>query len=80
MPRNKAIDLKNHLFEQLERINDESLNQTELAVELERTDAVVKISSQLIKLEALALKSVELQIKSEELGFTTSVPELDLKD
>jgi hypothetical protein len=48
VPRNKLIDLNNILFEQLERLNDEDLNEKELNKELERTKAIVEIGKTII--------------------------------
>lgn len=46
--RNTLIDLNNHLFEQLERLNDEGLTDEELEREIKRTDAMVDVSKVIV--------------------------------
>lgn len=58
--KNKLIDLNNHLFAQLERLNDEELTPEEIAKEVTRTDAMVKVSEQIISNANIALRSAEL--------------------
>ncbi len=48
MARNKLIDLNNHLFEQLERLNDEDLVGEELDQEIKRSKAIATISKTII--------------------------------
>lgn len=55
MPRNKIEDLNNHLFEQLERLNDESLKGEKLESEIERAKAMSSIASQIIASGRLTL-------------------------
>jgi cell shape-determining protein MreC len=45
MPRNTLADLNNHLFEQLERLNDEELSNTELENEIKRSKAMCNIAN-----------------------------------
>lgn len=58
--KNKLIDLNNHLFAQLERLSEEGLTADALAVEVSRTDALVKVSEQIIGNVTLALRGAEL--------------------
>lgn len=58
--KNKLTDLNNHLFEQLERMNDEELTDEQLAKEITRADAIVKVSEQIISNATLALRCAEL--------------------
>lgn len=54
---NKLIDLNNHLFEQLERLNDEDLKEDELAREIERSKAITHISQTIINNAELIFKA-----------------------
>ena len=45
MPRNTLGDLNNHLFEQLERLNDEDLTDELLELEIKRSKAMCSIAS-----------------------------------
>lgn len=61
--KNKIQDLNDHLFAQLERMNDEDLSDSDLTKEIERTKAVVAISSQIINNAKLALDATKLQVE-----------------
>jgi hypothetical protein len=53
--KNKLDDLNNHLFEQLERMNDDELTGDRLAEEMSRSKAMTSISAQIISNAALVL-------------------------
>jgi len=55
--KNKLSDLNNHLFAQLERLNDENLNAETLQLELERTKAIECISRNIIDNAKLVLNA-----------------------
>lgn len=57
MVRNKSIDLNNHLFEQLERLNDDDLKGDELKDEIQRSKAVASVSSNIIANSKLAFEA-----------------------
>ncbi len=46
--RNKPIDLNNHLFAALERLNDEDIKGEELKEEIERGRAIAGLAKQVI--------------------------------
>ena len=56
---NKLSDLNNHLFEELERLNDESLTGDKLQEERERAKSMANIAQTIINNGELALKAVK---------------------
>lgn len=64
MPRNNLTDLNNHLFEQLERLNDEELSDESLQKEFKRADAMSKIASQIIDNGKLELDAVKVMYET----------------
>lgn len=56
--KNTLSDLNNHLFEQLERLNDEDLSEDQLEVELKRADGMTKIAEKIIQNGELAFKTM----------------------
>lgn len=59
MPKNKLIDLNNHLFAQLERLNDETLKGDALAEEITRAEAISEVAEQIIATGSLALRGYQ---------------------
>ena len=57
--RNTLGDLNNHLFMQLERLNDEEIKGDALNEEIERAKAVTGIAKEIIANGALVLKAKE---------------------
>lgn len=55
--RNTLSDLNNHLFEQIERLNDTELQDDGLEKEIKRSDAITKIAKTIIDNGALALQT-----------------------
>jgi len=56
--KNTLLDLNNHLFEQLERLNDESLPDDQIDRELKRAEGMTKIAEQIIRNGELAYKTM----------------------
>ena len=58
--KNKLTDLNDHLFAQMERLSDEELTAEEIMKEISRTDAMVKVSEQIIENANLSLRASAL--------------------
>lgn len=59
MANNKLSDLNNHLFAQLERLNDEELNEEDLKKEIGRAKAINCIAKNIIENAKTALDGVK---------------------
>ncbi|MFV0395490.1 MAG: hypothetical protein ACK5LC_14080 [Coprobacillaceae bacterium] len=61
MTKNTMGDLNNHLFEQLERLNDEGITGKKLQTELKRAKAMSGIASNIIGNASLGLQAAKLK-------------------
>lgn len=52
-------DLNDHLFEQLERLNDDDLTQEQLEMELRRAEGMTKLADKIIANGELAFKAMK---------------------
>lgn len=59
--KNTSLDLNNHLFEQIERLNDTELEGDQLETEINRSKAMVDVSKQIIENSKLALDAQKLR-------------------
>lgn len=57
--KNTLTDLNNYLFEQLERLNDDSLSDDQLDREIRKTDSIIKVSEKIIQNGELAFKTMQ---------------------
>ena len=71
--KNKLSDLNNHLFEELERLNDDELKGEELQEERERAKAMANIAQTIINNGELALKAVK---HYDEYGKKDEIPDI----
>ena len=55
--QNTLTDLNNYLFEAIERLNDDSLDEEQLDKEIKRSEAVQKVASTIIANSTLALQA-----------------------
>jgi hypothetical protein len=74
MAKNKMTDLNNHLFLQLERLNDEELNGEKLQEEIHRAKAITCISKEIVSSAKLQLEVVRLISESGEVN--NKLPEM----
>jgi hypothetical protein len=58
--KNKLVDLNNHLFAQLERLSEEGLTPEQLDMEIRRTDAMARISMQIIETAEVGIRAAKL--------------------
>lgn len=70
--KNKLTDLNNHLFEQLERLNDEDLTEEELEKEIKRSKAMTNIATNIINNGNLMLNSMKF-IEDNGLALDKSI-------
>ena len=67
--KNTLEDLNNHLFEQLERLNDEDLDPEALDRELRRAEGMSKVAKQIIRNGELAYKTM---VHMDNYGYNTT--------
>ncbi len=61
MTKSSLTDLNLHLFEQLERLNDEELQGEELEREIKRSEAITDVAEKIISNGSLMLKAIHEQ-------------------
>lgn len=73
--KNTLGDLNNHLFAQLEKLDDDDLDGDQLDTEIKRAEAMSKISEQIIKTGELQYKAM---VHMDEYGYERkkAVPEM----
>ena len=79
--KNKLTDLNNLLFEQLERLNDETLKGEALQEEISRANSVTRISQSIISNASLILDAAKFA--DERIDLNNRTAELligDVKD
>ncbi len=57
--KNTISDLNNYLFEQLERLQDDELDEARLEREIKRSEAVQKVAETIINNGNLAIKAIK---------------------
>lgn len=71
MTKNKLLDLNNHLFEALERINADSLEGEKLQEEMARAKTITQIGNTIISNASLALEAKKYK---DEFGRGATLP------
>ena len=74
MTRNTLMDLNNHLFEQMERLNDDSLTEENLIIEMQRSKSMSDVSAKIIDNAKLALDAE--MYKAEYGGNAVTMPRM----
>lgn len=74
MTRNTLMDLNNHLFEQMERLNDDELSDDKLAKEIQRAKSMSDVSAKIIDNAKLALDAE--MYKAEYGGNAVTMPKM----
>lgn len=65
MARNKLSDLNNHLFEQLERLNDEELSNEDLEKEIKRQRSMSEVATNIIEINRISMDAMKLIAKGD---------------
>lgn len=68
--KNKLSDLNNHMFEQLERLNDDDLTREDLEKEIKRARAMSNVATKIIDNGQLILDAQKIQVEYNRTGFT----------
>ena len=66
--KNTLLDLNDHLFMQIERLNDDDLTGGQLVDEVKRAQAMTGLASQIIGSAGLMLKAVQVNSGIETEG------------
>lgn len=74
--KNKLTDLNNHLFAQIERLSDESLTAEQIEQEVQRADAIVAVSDQILSTANVQLKAVKILADHGD-RFKSSLPMIE---
>ena len=72
--RNTLGDLNNHLFAQLERLDDEELKGEKLIEEINRAKTITAVASQIISNGDLTLRAIKA--KDDFMNAETSIPKM----
>lgn len=77
--KNTLADLNNYLFEAIERINDDTLDDAQLEKEIKRSEAVQKIAKTIIDNGNLALQAKK-HLDEYGQGDNVALPMLGMTD
>jgi hypothetical protein len=66
--RNTLLDLNDHLFMQIERLNDDELSGDDLEKELKRSKAMSQIASQVVGVANIVLEATKFNSDYDSMG------------
>ncbi|MCA0334381.1 MAG: hypothetical protein LCH44_10585 [Bacteroidetes bacterium] len=64
MPRNKIIDLNNHLFAAIERLSDDEITGDALEAEIKKAAAITNVATSIIDSAKVQIEAMKLLQKS----------------
>jgi len=67
--KNKITDLNDHLFAQLERLNDDELSEAQLELEIKRSKAIASVASTVVDSSRVTVEAMKVM---EKAGFDIS--------
>ena len=76
MPRNTLSDLNNHLFMQMERLNDDNQSLEQIETELKRTKAMTDVSRQILEIGRLSFNVAKFDAEYGIERNGPSIPEM----
>lgn len=74
MADTKLTDLNEYLFAQIQRLNDEGLSKEEVALEIEKAQAITNVADTIIKNGELTLKTAIVMQKMRGQGKAPTLP------
>lgn len=74
--KNGLTDLNNYLFEQIEKLNDDELNQEQTELAIKKAEAITNIAQTVIKNAELALKTAVVINKISPTGEAAQLPKM----
>lgn len=74
--KNKLVDLNDHLFVQLERLNDEDIDGDTLHQEIARSKAVAVVASNIVNNAKLVLEAEKLKQNNRNGGDQYTPPKM----
>ena len=69
-------DLNDHLFKQLERLNNDELNGEKLEQEIERSKAITDVAKSVVSNASLQLDAIKLKAEYKGLDVQKDMPNL----
>lgn len=71
--KNSLQDLNNYLFEQIERLQDDELDEDEVKVEIQRSHAVSNVAQAIIKNADTVLKAHKIFTETGDKGLNKMI-------